>query len=137
VVQAADPHVVEADGSGCLLSRRLMEVEERSVLPDEGVRDHEGILEALDLSEEVCVWVLAISLSLELGDGMVSRVLRSSRRRGEVGRKEAWLVDVYSLSLLSWELVRSCWLRLVPEINLGICVQFEALSKASIFSEAI
>ena len=44
MVEAADPHVVEADGCTCLLSRRLMEVEERSVLPDEGVRDHEGVL---------------------------------------------------------------------------------------------
>jgi hypothetical protein len=118
VVEAADPHVVEADGNACLLSCGLMEVEERSILPDEGVRDHEGVLEALDLGEEVRVRVLAISLSLEGGDGMVSRVLRSSRRRGEVCRDEAWLVDVDTLCLLSWELVWSCWLGLVPEINL-------------------
>ena len=72
MVQATDPHVVEANGHASLLSRRLMEVEERSVLPDEGVRDHEGVLEALDLSEEVSARVLAISLSLEGGDGMVS-----------------------------------------------------------------
>ena len=117
MVEAADPHVVEADGCTCLLSRRLMEVEERSVLPDEGVRDHEGVLKALDLGEEGSVGVLAFTLRLEGGDGMVSRVLRSSRRRGEVGGEEAWLVDVDRLIRWSWELVWSCWLGLVPEIN--------------------
>jgi hypothetical protein len=114
VVQAADPHVVEANGHACLLSRHLMEVEEWSVLPDERVRDHESVLEALDLSEEICVRNLSISLSLEGSNGMVSRVLRSPRRRGEVGGEEAWLVDVYSLSRWSWELFRSYWLWLVP-----------------------
>ena len=120
MVEAADPHVVEADGCTCLLSRRLMEVEERSVLPDEGVRDHEGVLKALDLGEEGSIGVLAFTLRLEGGDGMVSRVLRSSRRRGVVGGEEAWLVDVDRLIRWSWELVWSCWLWLVPEINLGI-----------------
>jgi hypothetical protein len=95
-----------------------MEVEERSILPDEGVRDHEGVLEALDLSEEVCVRVLAISLRLEGGDGMVSRVLRSSRRRGEVGGEEAWLVDEDTLCRWSCWLVWSNWLGLVPKIYL-------------------
>jgi hypothetical protein len=49
---------------------------------------------------------------------MVSRILRSSRRRGEVGGEEAWLVDVYTLSRWSWRLVWSCWLGLVPKIYL-------------------
>jgi hypothetical protein len=118
VAQAANPHVVEADGNTCLLSRHLMEVEERSVLLDEGVRDHEGVLEALDLSEEVSVRNLTISLSLEGGNGMVPRILRSSRRRGEVGGEETWLIDVYTLSRWSCRFVWSCWLGLVPEINL-------------------
>ena len=58
MVEAADLHEVEADGSACLLSLDLVEVDERSVLPDEGVRDHEGILEALDLGEEGSVVLL-------------------------------------------------------------------------------
>ena len=66
-----------------------MEVEERSVLPDEGVRDHEGVLEALDLVEESGFGVLAFTLRLEGGDDLASRVLRSSRRRGEVSGEEA------------------------------------------------
>jgi hypothetical protein len=137
VVQTADSHVVEADGSACLLSLCLVEVEERSVLPDEGVRDHEGVLEALNLGEEGSVRVLTFTLRLKGGDGLVSRVLGSSRRRGEVGGEEAWLVDVDSLCRWSCWLVRSCWLRLVPKINLRVGVEFEALSEASIIFEAI
>lgn len=53
--KAADPHVLEADGHACLLSLFLVELEERTILIDEGVRDHEVVLEALDLSEEVSV----------------------------------------------------------------------------------
>ena len=94
-----------------------MEVEERSVLPDEGVLDHEGILEALDLVEEGSFGDLVFTLRLEGGDDLVSRVLRSSRRRGEVGGEEAWWSVVDRLSRWSWELVWSCWLLLVPEIK--------------------
>ena len=54
---------MEADGCTCILSLRLVEVEERSVLPDERIRGHERVLEALDLSKEACIWILAISLS--------------------------------------------------------------------------
>ena len=98
MVEAADPHVVEADGRACILSLRLVEVEERSVLPDEGIRHHEGVLEALDLGEEVGVAVLAFTQRLEGGDGVVSRVLRSSRRRGEVGGEEGYWPVVDRLS---------------------------------------
>ena len=69
VVQTTDSHVVEADGSACLLSLCLMIVEERSVLSDEGVRDHEGLLEALHLGEEDSARVLTFTLLLEGGDG--------------------------------------------------------------------
>ena len=109
---------MEADGCTCILSLRLVEVEERSVLPDEGIRHHEGVLEALDLGEEVGVAVLAFTQRLEGGDGVVSRVLRSSRRRGVVGGDEGCWVDVYILSRWSWGLVRGCWLWLFPEIYL-------------------
>ena len=98
MVEAADPHVVKADGCTCILSLRLVKIEERSVISDEGIRRHEGILKALDLVEERGVVVLAFTLRLEGGDDTVSRVLRSSRRSSEVGGDEALLVDVCTLS---------------------------------------
>ena len=94
MLNVADPHVMEADSGGCILSLLLVIVEEWSVLSDEGIRDHERVIEALDLGEERSMWVLSFIVFLKGSDGRTSRLLRSFRRRREVGGEEGcWSVE--------------------------------------------
>ena len=117
MLNVADPHVMEADGGGCILSLLLVIVKERSVLTDEGIRDHERVIEALDLGEERSMWVLSFIVFLKGSDGRTSRLLRSFRRRCEVGGEEGCWPGSALLSRRSWGLVWSCWLGLVKEIS--------------------